>query len=53
MDCECVKCCGGEHSGFCKECAGWGERILDEGIVACEYCQGTGTCPVCNGANEP
>lgn len=56
--CECVQCCDGEHSGRCKECAGWGDRIDDavpDGDITrdCEYCNGTGTCPVCEGASEP
>lgn len=24
--CECAECCEGEHTGQCKECAGWAEH---------------------------
>lgn len=48
--CECVECCNGEHPGFCRECVGWGDWITDDGIVDCDYCFGTGTCPKCDGA---
>lgn len=48
--CECVSCCDGEHAGFCMECAGWGSNN-EESI--CSHCEGTGTCPVCNGDEYP
>lgn len=50
--CECEKCCDGEHAGECAECAGWGSLYNEssERYEACERCDGTGTCPVCNGA---
>jgi hypothetical protein len=53
--CECVTCCNGEHAGFCRECAGWRDRIDDseEGFSMCEYCDGEGICPKCQGANIP
>lgn len=47
--CECTSCCDGEHAGRCRECAGWGDRIGEDGIVTCEYCDGTGDCPKCLG----
>lgn len=50
MRCECIQCCDGEHAGFCKECAGWGSN--DEEIQ-CSRCEGTGTCPICDGDELP
>lgn len=47
--CACEICCNGEHLGSCRECAGWGDRIEDEGIIPCAWCDGTGVCPECNG----
>jgi hypothetical protein len=48
--CECVSCCDGEHPGECMECAGWGENSRED---PCSYCDGSGDCPKCNGANRP
>lgn len=53
VPCECVTCCDGEHAGDCRECAGWGHRISDDGIVSCDYCYGSGVCPKCNGESKP
>lgn len=51
--CECVVCCDGEHPGYCRNCAGWGE--VDG--KPCDYCAGdldisgrpSGICPKCRG----
>jgi hypothetical protein len=50
MKCECVRCCKGEHAGYCRECAGCGETP-DGGF--CYHCDGAGVCPVCNGHAAP
>jgi hypothetical protein len=47
--CECVSCCNGDHPGWCRECAGWG----DVGGEPCDHCAGSGDCPVCMGGNKP
>ncbi len=49
QQCECVVCCDGEHAGYCRDCAGWGER----GGIECEKCHGDGVCTVCNGLYLP
>lgn len=46
--CECELCCGGEHRGKCRECAGWG----DVDGQSCDACEGGGQCPVCDGERE-
>jgi len=47
--CECEQCCNGDHAGRCVECGGWAQYEGDR----CGHCEGTGICPVCDGAREP
>lgn len=48
--CECETCCNGEHAGYCKNCAGWGEYTHEDGVSRrCEVCDGDGVCIKCGG----
>ena len=53
MNSRCTDCYDGlfEASGKCRVCHGSGKNIhLNSDSADCEYCQGSGVCPVCGGS---